>query len=145
GRDPTPVALSNVQQNSWLGYYILGTDTVDTLELRVSRTLVEGLHEDLDLTNYSPRPVKLRLALHLREAFADQARHDGAMPGPEEATVRTSWGGTELRFEDDARRREARLRQGLAIRIRAGSEPSWQPGRLEFAVESGPRETWHAC
>jgi|GEM_PF-4810232 len=82
GERPEPVALSNVEQHSWLGYYVTAPPGVDTgeedsgsglmqgsarqtLELRVSRYVGGGAHEDLDLTNYSTQPTRFRLALEV--------------------------------------------------------------------------------
>jgi hypothetical protein len=72
-----PVSISNVAQHSWLGYYIApapdrlrrsGQYTVadaaqQSLELRLSRYVGEGLHEDVDLTNYTQESVEFTLEL----------------------------------------------------------------------------------
>src|SRR5688572_29661529 len=87
GRLPEPVALSNVEQHSWLGYYIhlvpgareeldtgsgqVPSSTRDTLELRVFRRVGEGLHEDVDLTNYSGAPTRFELTIEIASDFAD--------------------------------------------------------------------------
>jgi hypothetical protein len=85
---PEPVALSNVEQHSWLGYFIRVPPGVDageedsgsglmqaaarqTLELRVSRYVGGGVHEDLDLTNYATEPTRFRFALEVEADFAD--------------------------------------------------------------------------
>src|ERR1043166_6438163 len=65
GKPPRSVALSSIEQHSWLGYYIAllpgsneerdsGSGQMEaisqqTLELRVSRYLGDGFHEDIDL------------------------------------------------------------------------------------------------
>src|SRR5215469_18418625 len=78
GTSPVAVALSSVQHHSWLGYYILQAPGVDagppdegsggmvamseqTLEMKVSRFVGEGLHEDIDLTNNTLQPITLDL------------------------------------------------------------------------------------
>src|SRR5512138_472132 len=70
GQPPQPNACSNVEQHSWLGYYITlppgittgqkdqGSGQVpqaaeQTLELRLSRYVGGGVHEDVDLTNFT--------------------------------------------------------------------------------------------
>lgn len=85
---PAPVALSNVGQHTWLGYYIIappgapppprdhGSGQMEavseqTLELRLSRYVGDGLHEDVDLTNYSEYPTRFTLALEVDADFAD--------------------------------------------------------------------------
>ena len=80
GKRPLPVALSNVEQHSWLGYYIHlppGIETTEkdqgsgqveqmsqqTLELRLSRYIGPGMHEDIDLTNFTQQPTTFQLEL----------------------------------------------------------------------------------
>src|SRR5215469_14176404 len=87
GTSPVAVALSSVQQHSWLGYYILQAPGVDagppdegsggmvamseqTLEMKVSRFVGEGLHEDIELTNYALQPITLDLEVLFDADFA---------------------------------------------------------------------------
>src|ERR1044071_1720071 len=80
GKPPVPIALSNVEQHSWLGYYItlppgikvgpadqgsgqMREETQQTLELRLSRYVGDGLHEDADLRNFSGQPTSFRFEL----------------------------------------------------------------------------------
>src|SRR5215471_2830679 len=84
---PLPVALSSVQQHSWLGYYIThapGVDpgppdegsgemvsmTEETLEMKISRFMGEGLHEDVDLVNYSLQNVSFDFEVLFDADFA---------------------------------------------------------------------------
>jgi hypothetical protein len=69
GCEPQRVVVSNVEQHSWLGYYItrppgvkwkedtgsgeMEPQSEETLELRVSRTVGLGVHEDIDFTNFT--------------------------------------------------------------------------------------------
>src|SRR5262249_49941059 len=89
GKAPQTVAVSNVEQHSWLGYYItpapgaawkkdtgsgeMEESSEETLELKVSRTVGLGVHEDIDLTNFTQRPVKFAFEVELDSDFADQA------------------------------------------------------------------------
>ncbi|MGH9857459.1 MAG: glycogen debranching N-terminal domain-containing protein, partial [Acidobacteriota bacterium] len=89
GEEPICNVVSNVEQHSWLGYYITSTThdllsekddgsgavlqiSQDTLELRVSRFIGEGMHEDLDLTNFTQHPAQFQLAVEFNADFADQ-------------------------------------------------------------------------
>src|SRR5581483_1425659 len=87
-----PVALSNVEQRSWLGYYIVSPPFVghgradirgpteaaqQTLEVRLSRFIGDGMHEDIDLTNFTQRELYVRLALEVDADFADQQKLSG--------------------------------------------------------------------
>jgi hypothetical protein len=73
GATPRPNALSNVEQHSWLGYYLVplpgvraendsGSGQVPDasqhpLETRVSRVAVNDLHDDIDITNFSQKEI----------------------------------------------------------------------------------------
>ena len=78
GHAVLPVVLSNFEQHNWLGYYITlppgialpepdqGSGQMQelsqqTLELRLSRYVGGGVHEDVDLTNFSQQPTRFRL------------------------------------------------------------------------------------
>src|SRR5215204_2770087 len=89
GEEPRPAALSNVEQHSWLGYYVtlapgldpgppdqgsglMQAETEQSLELRVSRYVGAGVHEDRDLTNFTRRAVGFEFELEVEADFADQ-------------------------------------------------------------------------
>src|SRR5437868_6902419 len=84
GKAPIMVSSSNVQQHSWLGYYlidrggnpdeILARAANTGLEMCISRFVGNGVHEDIDITNYSCAAVRLHLKLEIDGDFADQAR-----------------------------------------------------------------------
>src|SRR5690349_9230157 len=93
GATPLPVALANVEQHNWLGYYIINAPGVpagptdqgsgdmddsseETLELRVSRFAGEGLHEDVELTNYTLQPIDFELEIEIEADFADHIEAD---------------------------------------------------------------------
>jgi glycogen debranching enzyme len=77
---PSPNAQSSVQQNRWLGYYVIAAPGVTrppadegsgqvpyssqiTLELRVTRTIDGGVHEDLDFTNYTQERTTFKFTI----------------------------------------------------------------------------------
>src|SRR5215831_11670739 len=76
GKAPQTVAVSNVEQHSWLGYYIspaphanwkpdtgsgeMEQSSEETIEVKISRTVGLGVHEDIDLTNFTQRAVKFK-------------------------------------------------------------------------------------
>src|SRR5690606_23094705 len=77
---PYPAAVSNIRQDHWMGYYIVRAPgqggeggeeggvraaSQEALELRVTRVVGEGMHEDLDLTNYTQQPTSFRLSFEL--------------------------------------------------------------------------------
>jgi glycogen debranching enzyme len=172
GRSPLAIANSNIEQHSWLGYYAIATPGVkveedtgsgemepvseDTLELKVSRTVGLGVHEDIDITNFSQAPTRLRFEIELDADFADQAEtHHRKQRG----TLRKRWRRisrreAELHFDYRAQhfyshqgdRGLARLHIGHVVRIeKADSRPDYRDGRLRFEVKLAPRASWHAC
>ena len=176
GEAPEAVALSNVEQHSWLGYYIAlapGVDpgppdegsglmraaTQQTLELRLSRYVGGGVHEDVDLTNFAREPTAFEFALEAEADFADQ--EETARGRRQRGTLSRRWhqtgeGSWELSFrytaehayDQQGERGTASLNRGVALRIERASSPpvfDGKRGRILFRVELEPRETWHAC
>src|SRR5437016_13733340 len=81
-----PVSSSNVVQSAWLGYYIAPSPSHDrnsyahfnvnaaaqqSIQLRLSRSVGDGFHEDVELTNFTQLPVEFDLMLELDSDFAD--------------------------------------------------------------------------
>lgn len=161
GKPWQPAGFSNVQQHSSLGYYIAWPPdcrpergeardaTARTIELRSSRYLGGGCHEDLDVTNYARVPTRFVLGIEVAADFADQQeteakrRHKGR--------TRRAWrqarpGFWQLEFRHVAAHRSARLVRGLLLRIGpATSPPRHVRGRIEFEIALLPGESWHAC
>jgi len=172
GKMPQTVAVSNVEQHSWLGYYIcaapgtkwrrdtgsgeMEASSEQTIELRVSRTVGLGVHEDIDFTNFTQQAVKLCFEIEIDADFADQA----------ETFRRRQWGKLtrrwrrissrhgELLYNYTARHRYshqgnqgvARLHRGLIVSVEsAGSPVSFRDSRLSFSLHLKPRQSWHTC
>jgi glycogen debranching enzyme len=175
GKQPLPIALSNVEQHSWLGYYIQlppgfetgekdqGSGQVEqmsqqTLELRLSRYVGSGMHEDVDLTNFTQQPTSFQLELELDADFADQGEIEGERK--QQGDINQEWcevaeGVWELSFDyraeheydQQGNRGIARIYRGVRLRIeKATSIPSYQKGNgIIFHIELAPQSTWHAC
>ena len=171
GRTPTPNALSNVEQHSWLGYYaIAAPDAADdyvtqgpggalaqhTIELRLSRLVSDGVHEDVDVTNFTQRPARLALALHVDADFADIA--ETKTKRLQHGSVRRDWrstdAGHELTFAYQVEHAyshqgnvgTARLERGVRLAFRnATSPPTLDGDVVQFELELAPHATWHVC
>ncbi len=169
GKQPRCAGESNVKQHTWLGYYIAsppnirnsGLDENDpaqqTIELRLSRVVGDGMHEDVDLTNFTQISTTLQLDLEVDGDFADRAETEGRRQ--QKGTLKRRWqnlgnGAWELDFDYRAQhayshqgdRGVARMQRGLTLRIeRATSPPSWRRGRISFRVRLEPHSSWHAC
>jgi glycogen debranching enzyme len=162
-RQPQEVATSNVEQHSWLGYFIVGAhgqpqrsrsgDPAErTIELRLSRSIAGGMHEDVDVTNYSTIHVDMDLTLELAGDFADETELRTGRK--QQGRLRSRYRSGELSFDYRARhayRRQghhgvAHLHRGLVVRVeRADSVPKRTRSGLHFRVQLKPRASWHAC
>ena len=82
GQPPHPNVLSNIEQHSFLGYYIAAAPGVElpprdegsghvppesqqTLELRIHREVGEGLHETVTLTNYATATTRFTFTIEI--------------------------------------------------------------------------------
>lgn len=176
GKPWTPLALSNVEQHSWLGYYVAiapGAESdpqFDTLgpggvlgqqpvELRLSRFVGDGMHEDVDLTNFTRRAIRFRLQLEIDADFADhdETRSERKQSGTHErhwsATGADAWElvyryRAEHAFALQGTSGVARIDRGLTVRIeRATSPPLFdeEASVISFEIELSAGGTWHAC
>ncbi|MBM3219562.1 MAG: hypothetical protein FJZ38_12960 [Candidatus Rokubacteria bacterium] len=160
--NPTVVAC-NAAQHTWLGYSITvppgvaveedtGSGQVDaasqqTLELRVSRYVGEGVREDLDLTNYSQQPTAFRFAVEVDGDFADfeEVRRGRQQSGQLERTWRQTDDGFELalryeaahRYDVQDNRGIARITRAVRVRVaRSDTEPCFAEDAIGFDEDS---------
>ena len=114
-----------------------------SLGLRVTRVVGEGIHEDVDLTNYTQQPVRFQLEIALRSDFADLFEvkaHSFVRRG----RVKTTWDEVDTRLVNTYSHDE--FKRALTYSIRnATSHPDYANGRVMFEVALEPRESWHAC
>ncbi len=169
-RKPFPVALSSVRQDHWMGYYIVcapsagegGEDgdvrqaAQQALELRITRIVGNGLHEDIDLTNHTQEKISFRLTFEVEGDFADLEETQGKRQ--QRGRLRRSWRrdgkDAELRFayraehawEHCGKRGKSGIERSLVLRIcDPGSAPQRQGRRIWFDIELPPHGQWHAC
>ena len=173
GKEPLPNALSNVEQHSWLGYYIHAPHVKNefhdrgsgemlqaserTLEFRLSRFVGFGLHEDVDLFNYTQEPVEVELQLEIDADFADQ--EETVRPREQFGDLKRDWrqnqnGVWELSFDYVAHHHyehqgevgDPTIHRGIAIEVaNPGSVPAFKDGVISFRVSLRPMERWHSC
>ncbi len=168
-----PVALSNIEQHSWMGYYIQappgykdteldrGSGQVEAIsqrsvELRISRFVGDGVHEDLDLTNFTGADIEFDLKLELDGDFLDQ---EETHRDHERRTYSRDWrkmpnGNWEFvldhyathSFDHQGDKGTASLHRGLRARmVKHDTEPHYSSGIITFPVKLRPMERWHAC
>ena len=162
GKPLQPVALSQVRQNSWMGYYIApvpgeSDGTVKTIELRLSRFAGNGLHEEVDLTNHTQKTAVLTLVLEVAADFVDQSEM-GSGQTSTPGSLSCAWGAKngkwELLFDFHAEHAYkhqgeegvAHTHRALSIQVQhSDSEPSYDDSRIAFQIELPPHASWHAC
>jgi glycogen debranching enzyme len=114
-----------------------------SIGLRLERTILEGIHEDYDLTNYAMYPVRVVLEIAIESDFADVfdvRNHRLIRRGDLQTTWRPRIG--ELR----STYRNRTFRRGLLVKVeKAGSKPEYANGRVVFRLELAPRAEWHTC
>ena len=148
------VAASSVDAYSMLAYY-LAADVLEEvpglkaeepgLALRVSRFLGKGMHEDVDLENYTQTTVHCTLAWRIEADFADV---NEALAGKrqQEATVESTWRRTDRSGELLLHYTRPKLDRAVVIRFPNGSGgPSWHEGMVTYDVVLGPQEQQHFC
>jgi glycogen debranching enzyme len=114
-----------------------------TLGLTISRWISGGLHEDLDLSNNSMKPVRFQLEIALRCDFADLFEvKSGHIV--RRGQITTQWSETRQRLRTAYANQDFR-RAVTALVSRASGKAVSANGRLSFDVALGPGEAWHAC
>jgi glycogen debranching enzyme len=174
GEELIPVALSNVSQHSWLGYYILlppGADpgppdkgsgevppyAENTLEIKIARFAGEGFHEDIELVNYSLRSTSFELSFCFDADFASVTEADAKrriVKRKKTVEWNTPSEGAELYFRHAAmhayshspEKGVAKIDRGIRIRISApGPSPKYHKGKITYRVQLAPHATYHSC
>jgi glycogen debranching enzyme len=115
-----------------------------TLGLEIGRQVDGGLHEDIDITNNSQKPVRFNLEVAMRADFADIFEVKG------ENIVRrghivTSWSAKKemlrITYRNKDFCREVVVRTGDGD----GRPTVYANGRLSFDVALKPGQAWHRC
>jgi glycogen debranching enzyme len=113
------------------------------LSLSLSRTVGGGVHEDFDLTNHSMKRVRFMLEIAVRSDFADIFEvKSGKIV--RRGRIATSWSQRASRLTTTYRNKD--FRRDVSVTARnADSKPAYANGRISFAVDLAPGQSWHAC
>lgn len=176
GKEWTPLALSNVEQHSWMGYYVAlspnadadprftilgpgGTLAQQPIELRLSRFVGDGMHEDVDVTNFTRRPVQLTLHLQVDADFADkdETKNPRQQIGNRTREWREAGGGAwelvyryhaEHPFDHQGNVGTAHIDRAITLRFEHADSPPHFDEResvITFRIELAPHGLWHTC
>lgn len=114
-----------------------------SLALTITRIIDEGIHEDLDVANYSLAPVRFHLEIALRSDFADLfevKRHAFTRRGH----IHTEW--TDESGELDTSYANGDFNRRFTFHpFNADARPHYANGRITFEIELAPGGTWHTC
>jgi glycogen debranching enzyme len=114
-----------------------------TLGLAVSRSIGGGMHEDVDITNNSMKPVRFQLEIAMRSDFADIFEvKSGKIV--RRGRITTEW--SETRQQLRTTYKNADFMRSLTVAPAAdGPKAVHANGRLSFEVRLRPGQSWHCC
>lgn len=169
GKQPEFSCGTPMEQFSWMGYFIQAPENCEetpphecnplrqTLELRVTRSVGEGMHEDVHLTNHTQIATDVTLALEYEHAFVsqDEAESGRKQQGKLDRTWSQPEPGVweqmadyraEHRYSHQGNEGTAHLHRGIRLRIEnAGSAPETDEEGIVFRMRLEPHEEWRAC
>ena len=174
GGRPEPVGVTNLEEYSQIAYYVIqspnadqslfhgalgpgGRAATEAIELRLMRSISDGLQEQASLTNHTQKPARLTLELEIDADFADatEAENSRQQTGHIECEWRGGQEKSELAwtytaehdYDHQGNRGKARLERGTKLTISdAGSKPAYDAGskRIRFAIVLEPHGEWRA-
>jgi len=115
-----------------------------TLGLVIGRHVDGGLHEDIEITNNSQKPVRFNLEVAMRADFADifEVKGDNIV---RRGHIVTSWAAKRqilrMTYQNKDFRREVIVRTGEGD----GRPTVYANGRLSFDIALKPGQAWHRC
>lgn len=112
-----------------------------TLSLVVSREIDGGMHEDLDIANHGPNPVRFNLEIALRCDFADvfEVKSDTIV---RRGQISTLWDQERQTLSNSYRNVD--FERSVTISVTHASA-LYANGRLSFGIELPPGAHWHCC
>ncbi|RUS93471.1 amylo-alpha-1,6-glucosidase [Dulcicalothrix desertica PCC 7102] len=119
-----------------------GTVPKGSISLIISRTVEEGIHEELDVTNYGLETVSFNLEIAMRSDFADIFEVE-TKQFVRRGHIETSWNAekkelaTSYKNDDFYRCLIYQVQNSTCI-------PHSANGRLSFPIQLQPGESWHA-
>ena len=114
-----------------------------TLQLVLSRSIDEGMHEDIDILNYGMEPVEFNLEVLIQSDFADifEVKSGKVV---QRGRVASRWSTEDKSLRTTYRNKD--FCREIAILISSnGPPPAYANGRIVFPVALKPRESWHGC
>ena len=159
---------SPVEQHSWLAYYYDAPPDCkatpsgecnplqQTIEVKVSRVVGEGMHEDVEVTNHTQIATEVTLALEAEADFAarqeipNKRRQKGSLTKRWEKSGENEWRWDiryhcEHRYDHQGNKGTARLDRAINLTLRCNGEPHHSGNQISFRLRLNPHQTWKAC
>ncbi len=114
-----------------------------TVSLAVSRTIGGGIHEDLDITNHNPHPIRFNLEIAIRSDFADlfEVKSGNIV---RRGQIFTTWTDEPAALE--TRYDNLDFDRSITVRIiNSDCKAGYANGRITWLIELKPGQSWHAC
>ena len=114
-----------------------------SIGLAIWRAIEEGIHEDLDITNYGLDPVRFNFEISLRSDFADvfEVRTRALV---RRGRIVTRWDASKSRL--DATYDHEDFHRRFTYEIHRNDSPAhYANGRITFEITLDPGESWHTC
>lgn len=143
--DKKPVALTGRQVDYYSAVHYLTNQKTDGTEANLvsierKRFIGRGLHEDIDITNFSPDPVRFKLRLEFDVDFASIFQVKAGKK-PTEVTPKFSVDKENLslsfKYQSGGFYRETRVLFGAPVEFDGKA--------AVFNVKIEPRRRWHVC
>ena len=113
------------------------------LGLTVTRAVGEGIHEDLDITNYALHQVTFNFEIALRSDFSDLFEVH-SLKFVRRGRITTQWDDKNATLTNSYNNQD--FRRELIYRLFNSNFPAhYANGRITFDIMLKPGETWHAC
>ena len=114
-----------------------------TLGLTLSRHLGGGMHEDIDVSINSQKPVRFYLEIALRSDFADifEVKSNRIV---RRGRISTHWSESRQQFRLTYRNKDF-CREVIITANPTGAKAMYANGRLSFEISLDPDESWHCC
>jgi glycogen debranching enzyme len=114
-----------------------------TLGLVLSRSIGDGFHEDIDLTNHSAKPVRFNLEIAIRGDFADIFEVK-AKRIVRRGRIATDWLRESAKLAMIYHNKD--FSRALIVRPYNNDSPVvYANGRLSFEIALEPGTSWHSC
>ncbi len=125
---------------------VIPTETGDiparTLSLVISRRIDGGIHEDFQLTNHGPVPVRFNLEVVVRSDFADvfEVKSEHIV---RRGRITSEWDDANQRLVTSYGNQD--FRRGIGITAEGATTAVYANGRISFEVALEPGASWNSC